>query len=227
MALLHELRFRLMPDFRLAAHLWHHPYSSWHLSETGEKAMDTRLMVLVVLAVVAIILIVTLLLLRKRKSERLKQHFGPEYDRTVKEHGAQRAEAVLAEREQRVKKFAIHPLTRDDRERYLLEWTEVQKQFVDDPSLAVGEADKLVTNVMAARGYPMGNFEQRAADVSVSYPGVVQNYRSARGIVVRRSKGQASTEDLRQAMVYFRSLFDELLDLPKTEKIGVPHERAS
>jgi FtsZ-interacting cell division protein ZipA len=189
--------------------------------------MDTRLMVLVVIAVVAVILIVTLFLLRKRKSERLKQHFGPEYDRTVKEQGAQRAEAVLAEREQRVKKFAIHPLTRDDRERYLLEWTEVQKQFVDDPSLAVGEADKLVTNVMAARGYPMGNFEQRAADVSVSYPGVVQNYRSARGIVVRRTRGQASTEDLRQAMVYFRSLFDELLDLPKTEKIGVPHERAS
>jgi hypothetical protein len=189
--------------------------------------MDTRLMVLVVIALVAMILIATLLLLRKRKSDRLKQHFGPEYDRTVKEHGAQRAEAVLAEREQRVKKFAIHPLTRDDRERYALEWTEVQKYFVDDPSLAVSEADKLVTNVMAARGYPMGDFEQRAADVSVSYPGVVQNYRSARSIVLRRSRGEAGTEDLRQAMVYFRSLFDELLDLPKTEKIGVSHERAS
>src|ERR1700733_8884251 len=101
--------------------------------------MDTRLMVLAVLAVVAVILIVTLLLLRKRSSDRLKQHFGPEYDRAVKEHGAQRAEAVLAEREQRVKKFAIHPLTRDDRERYLLEWNQVQKQFVDDPSYAVAE----------------------------------------------------------------------------------------
>jgi hypothetical protein len=206
--------------------LWHHPQSSPHLSETGEKAMDTRVMVLVVIALVAMIAI-AILLLRKRKSDRLKQHFGPEYDRTVKEHGAQRAEAVLAEREQRVKKFAIHPLTRDDRERFALEWTEVQKQFVDDPSLAVGEADKLVTNVMAARGYPMGDFEQRAADVSVSYPGVVQNYRSARSIVGRRSRGEASTEDLRQAMVYFRSLFDELLDLPKIEKIGVSHERAS
>ena len=188
--------------------------------------MDTRLIVLVVIAAVAIILVVALLF-RKRNSERLKQHFGPEYDRAVKEHGAQRAEAVLAEREQRVKKFAIHPLTPDDRERYVLEWTQVQKQFVDDPSLAVAEADKLVTNVMAARGYPMGDFEQRAADISVNYPGVVQNYRSARSIAVRRDKGQASTEDLRQAMVYYRSLFDELLDLPKTEKIGVPHERAS
>ena len=188
--------------------------------------MDTRLIVLVVIAAVAIILVVALLF-RKRNSDRLKQHFGPEYDRAVREHGAQRAEAVLAEREQRVKKFAIHPLTRDDRDRYLLEWTEVQKRFVDDPSLAVGDADKLVTEVMASRGYPMGDFEQRAADVSVNYPGVVQNYRSARTIVVRRSSGQASTEDLRQAMVYFRSLFDELLDLPKPEKIGVSHERAS
>jgi hypothetical protein len=216
-----------MPDFRLAAHPWHHPYSSRHLSETGEKAMDTRLMVLVVIVLVAIILIVTLLLLRKRKSDRLKQQFGPEYDRTVKEQGGQRAETILAEREQRVKKFAIHPLTRDDRERYVLEWTQVQKQFVDDPSLAVGDADKLVTDVMASRGYPMGDFEQRAADVSVNYPGVVQNYRAARSIVVRHGRGQAGTEELRQAMVHFRSLFDELLDLPKTEKIGVSHERAS
>jgi hypothetical protein len=216
-----------MLDFRLASHPRHHPHSSRHLSETGEKAMDTRLMVLVVIALVATILIVTLLLLRKRKSDRLKQHFGPEYDRTVKEQGAQRAETILAEREQRVKKFAIHPLTRDDRERYVLEWTQVQKEFVDDPSLAVGDADKLVTDVMAARGYPMSDFEQRAADVSVNYPGVVQNYRAARSVVVRHSRGQAGTEELRQAMVYFRSLFDELLDLPKTEKIGVSHERAS
>ncbi len=189
--------------------------------------MDTREMVLVVIALVAIVMVVMLLLVRKRRSERLKQQFGPEYDRTVKEHGAQRAEAVLAEREQRVKKLAIHPLSRDDRERYVLEWTQVQKHFVDNPSLAVDEADKLVTTVMAARGYPMGDFEQRAADVSVNYPGVVQNYRSARSIVVRRSKGQATTEDMRQAMVYYRSLFDELLDLPKTENIGVSHERAS
>jgi FtsZ-interacting cell division protein ZipA len=189
--------------------------------------MDTRIMILLVIALVAIALIVMVLLLRKRKSDRLKQRFGPEYDRTVKEQGAQRAETVLAEREQRVKKFAIRPLTRDDRERYVLEWTQVQKHFVDDPAVAVGDADKLVTNVMAARGYPMGNFEQRAADVSVNYPEVVQNYRSARSIVVRHSRGQASTEELRQAMVYFRSLFDELLDLPKTEKIGVSHERAS
>ncbi len=190
--------------------------------------MDTRVIVLVVVVLIAIV-VIALLLLRKRKSDRLKQQFGPEYDRTVKEHGPQRAEALLAEREQRVKQFAIHPLNRDDRERYALEWTQVQKEFVDDPSLAVGEADKLVTTVMSARGYPMGaDFEQRAQDISVNYPGVVQNYRAARNIALRRNKGQASTEDLRQALVHYRSLFDELLDLPKTEKIGVvSHERAS
>ena len=189
--------------------------------------MDTRLTVLVIIALAAIILIAMLFLLRKRKSERLKQRFGPEYDRTVKEQGVQRAETVLSEREQRVKKFAIRPLTRDDRERYVLEWTQVQKHFVDDPSLAVDDADRLVTEVMASRGYPMADFEQRAADVSVNYPAVVQNYRSARNIVARHTRGDASTEELRQAMVYFRSLFEELLDLPKTEKIGVSHERAS
>jgi hypothetical protein len=140
-------------------------YLSRHLNETGEKAMDTRFMVPLVITLIAIALIVMVLLLRKQKSDRLKQRFGPEYDRTVKEQGAQRAETVLAEREQRVKKFAIRPLTRDDRERYVLEWTQVQKHFVDDQALAVGDADKLVTNVMAASGYPMGNFEQRAADL--------------------------------------------------------------
>jgi len=103
----------------------------------------------------------------------------------------------------------------------------VQKRFVDDPSVAVSQAEKLVTTVMAARGYPVTDFEQRAADISVNYPAVVQNYRSAREITQRHARGQSSTEDLRQSMVYFRSLFDELLDSPKlaTEKIGVSHER--
>jgi len=151
-----------------------------------------------------------------------KTTFGPEYDRVVKQHGVtSRAEAVLAEREKRVEKFSIHALLAGDRERYADEWAGVQRRFVDDPSMAVTEADKLVTRVMTARGYPMGDFEQRAADVSVSYPGVVQNYRSAREVVVDHSNGQSTTEGLRQAMVYFRSLFDELLDSPKPETIGV------
>jgi hypothetical protein len=176
----------------------------------------------IVIAVLILFAVATLLILRNRKSDRLKQHFGPEYGRVVQQHGNTRlAEAALSEREKRVEKFAIHPLPAGDRERYADEWAGVQRRFVDDPSMAVTEADKLVTKVMTARGYPMGDFEQRAADVSVSYPGVVQNYRSARTIVVSHTNGQSTTEGLRQAMVYFRSLFDELLDSPKLETIGV------
>lgn len=178
--------------------------------------------VLVVITALVLFAVATLLILRTRKSDKLKQRFGPEYDRVVQQRGSSLlAEAVLSEREKRVEKFAIHPLSAGDRERYADEWAGVQRRFVDDPSMAVAEADKLVTKVMTARGYPMGDFEQRAADVSVTYPEVVQNYRSARTIVVSHTHGQSTTEGLRQAMVYFRSLFDELLDSPKLETIGV------
>jgi hypothetical protein len=189
--------------------------------------MDTRTLTFVVIAVVIVIAVAALLIMRKRRSDQLKQRFGPEYDRAVLQHGdARHAEAVLADREKRVEKFSIRALPPGDRERYAEEWANVQKRFVDDPAVAVTQADKLVTKVMTARGYPMSDFEQRTADISVNYPGVVQNYRSARTIVVRHNKGQSTTEDLRQAMVHFRSLFDELLESkPKTEKIGVSHER--
>jgi hypothetical protein len=197
--------------------------------------MDTNIVVSIVIGVAVLIVIIALLIIRKRKSDQLKQHFGPEYDRVVQQHGGpRRAEAILAEREKRVEKFSLRPLPPGEWERYLEEWASVQKRFVDDPSLAVTEADALVTRVMAARGYPMGDFEQRAADISVNHPGVVQNYRSAREIVVRHVKRQSTTEDLRQAMVYYRSLFDELLATtnPQTtttnpQTIGVIHERAS
>jgi hypothetical protein len=149
---------------------------------------------------------------RKHRSAQLKQHFGPEYDRALQEHGnPAKAEAVLAEREARVQKFTIRDLPPTERATYADEWAAVQRRFVDDPSLAVTEADRLVNRVMNARGYPMADFDQRADDISVNYPGVVQNYRSARDIVTRHASGRASTEDLRQAMVYYRSLFDELL----------------
>jgi hypothetical protein len=147
--------------------------------------MDTRIFLPILFAVLVLFAIAALLILRKRKSDQLKQRFGPEYDRVVQQHGGTRpAEAVLAEREKRVEKFSIHALPAGDRERYADEWAGVQRRFVDDPSMAVTEADRLVTKVMTTRGYPMGDFEQRAADISVSYPGVVQNYRSAREIVV-------------------------------------------
>lgn len=191
--------------------------------------MDQKTMIIIAIAVVTVVVIVAALLIeRKRKSAHLKEQFGSEYDRTLREHGDTRhAEAVLLQREKRVEKLSIHSLSVVDRDRYAYEWANVQKRFVDDPSMAVTEAERLVTVVMTARGYPIGDFEQRAADISVNYPAVVQNYRSARAITVRHTQGQSSTEELRQSMVYFRSLFEELLDYPKTAKadIGVSHER--
>src|SRR6266702_235650 len=188
--------------------------------------MDNRALILIIVAVVAVIVVAALLLTRKRKSEHLKQQFGSEYDRAVQQHGdTRRAEAILIDREKRVEKFSLRPLTSVDRERYAEEWSAVQSRFVDDPSTAVTQADKLVNSVMAARGYPMSDFDQRANDISVHYPAVVQNYRSAREIALRHARGESSTEALRQAMVYFRSLFDELLETPKSQRVGVSNER--
>jgi uncharacterized membrane protein len=189
--------------------------------------MDTKTIVAIVIAVVVVLIAVFVFALeRKRRSQRLKEHFGPEYDQLVKEQGdPRRAEAVLADREKRVEKLSIRELSREDRLIYAEEWANVQKRFVDDPAIAVNEADSLVTAVMTKRGYPMATFEQRSADISVHYPRVVQNYRAARLISARHAKGQATTEELRQALVHYRSLFDELLETPKSESTGVPHGR--
>jgi type II secretory pathway pseudopilin PulG len=174
--------------------------------------MDPRVLIGIIVILAILVVVAIVLGLRKRRREHLKQHFGREYDRAVQQHGtASRAEAALEAREQRVHKFTIRDLPASDRGAYADEWAGIQRRFVDDPSMAVTQADRLVTRVMTARGYPMGDFDQRAEDVSVSYPDVVDNYRAARDIVVRHGNGQASTEDLRQAMVYYRSLFDELL----------------
>jgi hypothetical protein len=184
--------------------------------------------ILIAVIVVALLAIVIVIVMteRKRRSEKLKQHFGPEYDRLVQEKGGSRhAEAALAEREKRVDHFTIRELPSPDRERYSAEWGEVQRRFVDDPTLALVEADRLVTRVMEAKGYPMADFEQRAADISVHYPGVVTNYRSGRAIVLRQATGTATTEEMRQAMMHYRSLFDELLGPVATEMRGVTRER--
>jgi hypothetical protein len=188
--------------------------------------MDTRVWIPVIAVAVAILLVAVFLITRRRRSEHLKEQFGPEYDRTVKMHGdAHKAEAVLLDREKRVEKFSLRPLPPADRERYAEQWAVVQRRFVDDPSTAVTQADKIVTMIMAARGYPTGDFEQRAADISVHYPTLVQNYRSARECMLRHGRGESTTEDLRQAMVYFRSLFDELLERPKNQTVGDTRER--
>jgi hypothetical protein len=172
--------------------------------------MDPKLLVLIVVAIL-VILAIAWMVVRKQRTIRLQKRFGPEYDRTVRESGPQRAETVLLEREKRVHDFSIRELSAEEREGYQTEWRMVQSRFVDDPQRSVSEADALVDRLMQARGYPMTNFEQRAADISVTHPRVVDNYRAAHQIAVRHQQGQATTEDLRNAMIYYRSLFDELL----------------
>ena len=174
--------------------------------------MDPKLIALVVI-VVLVVVVAIVLYERKRKNTTLglKNRFGPEYDRAVKQHGSERkAEAKLADRETRVDLLKIRDLDMVERERYLTEWQTVQSRFVDYPKGAVTEADELVSSLMQARGYPVADFDQRAADVSVDHPRVVENYRSAHAIALRLGRGEANTEELRTAMIHYRSLFDEL-----------------
>jgi len=188
--------------------------------------MDPKVLIAIAVVVVAIIVIAAVVVSRnKRRREHLREQFGPEYDRTTALHGS-KADALLEQREKRVHSFDLRHLSDADRQTYAGEWEATQRRFVDDPAMAVTEADSLVNRVMTARGYPMGDFDQRAADISVSHPVVVQNYRSARDIAMRHSRGQASTEDLRQAMVHYRTLFTELLELPKGPVAVPAGERA-
>jgi hypothetical protein len=173
-----------------------------------------QLAVLVALvAVVVVVIAVGYLLIRKRRSQTLRERFGPEYDRVVKKEGdVHRGEDVLQFRAKRMEKLQIRALSPSDHTNFASQWTTVQSQFVDAPKNAVSRADELVNEVMKLRGYPVGDFEERAADVSVDHPVVVENYRAAHAIALRHNSGQASTEDLRQAMVHYHSLFNELLE---------------
>jgi hypothetical protein len=166
-----------------------------------------------VIAAVIVIAIVSFLVARKRRSQNLREKFGPEYDRVLKEEGeVRKAEGVLELRARRREKFELRDLPEPRRAEFAERWRMVQEKFVDDPKGAVSRADGLIGELMAARGYPVADFEQRAADISVDHPVVVQNYRVAHEIALRHGRGQASTEDLRKAMVHYRSLFDELLE---------------
>jgi len=155
--------------------------------------------------------------IRKRRTERLRTQFGgTEYTRAVKEGGGRRqAEAVLDKRAERVEGLHIRPLGPGDRARFVESWRRVQARFVDGPGGAVTEADQLLGDVMSTRGYPVGDFEQRAADISVDHPSVLENFRAAHEIAVRQTRGQASTEELRQAMIHYRTLFEELVAEPE------------
>ncbi len=170
--------------------------------------------VMAAVAVAAGLVIVGGYLLRRRRSEALHAQFGPEYDRTVRQIGdVSRAEATLAARAQRVERLAIRPLTPADQRRFNDTWQRVQEQFVDDPTQAIRDANRLIDEIMNARGYPVGDFEQRVDDVSVHHPAVVMNYRAAREIAQAQERGQATTEDLRQAMIHYRALCRDLLDV--------------
>lgn len=148
---------------------------------------------------------------QRRRGERLREHFGPEYDRTVEAYGDRGpAEKALEARTERVKGLHIRSLSTEQRQRYGEQWRQVQARFVDDPEGAIHDADQLCGEVMQTRGYPMADFEQRAADVSVDHPGVVEHYRAAHAIAINDN---AATEDLRQAMVHYRTLFQDLIEI--------------
>jgi hypothetical protein len=174
--------------------------------------MATWVWILIAIAVVAVVVIVAMAA-RQRRAAALRQRFGPEYERAVAAREGQRAaaEADLREREKQHALLDIRPLPEDTRARFAHEWRDLQERFVDEPSDAVVAADQLVNIVMDARGYPMGDFDTQADLVSVDHPQVVENYRVAHGIHGRALAQQASTEDLREALLRYRSLFDELL----------------
>jgi len=178
------------------------------------KALTPTEMVLGLL-VILLVAVALALWLRNRRSANLKSRFGPEYNRAVSEVGTEReAEALLHAREKRVAKFSIRPLSAEKRDRFVLIWRKVQADFVDDPKAAVTHADDLLGEVMETRGYPVTDFEQRSADLSVDHPEMVQNYRAAHEIALQHARGEAGTEDLRRAMIHYRALFDDLVNEP-------------
>jgi len=179
--------------------------------------MPDATLIIVAVVIIAILIAAVWWYSMRQRSAKLQEKFGPEYERTVAEKGdTRKAEDELTDRQKRVSKLEIKPLAADERRRFNDEWRAVQARFVDDPSAAVRDADTLVGRVMEARGYPVGDFEQRAADVSVDHPTVLEHYRAAHAVALRHAQGQASTEDLRQAMVNYRALFDELLEEQQT-----------
>lgn len=184
---------------------------------------DSTIVLIVIVALIAAIAIGVLTSRRtKGRSARLRERFGPEYDRALERHGNREiAERELLARAQRMEHINLVPLTPEAHDRFVLAWAETQRQFVDDPIGAVGRADKLINDVMQARGYPMVDFEQRVADISVHHADVAQHYRAARSLALASTEGRATTEDLRQAFVHYRALFADLL-----ETAGAVQERS-
>jgi hypothetical protein len=183
--------------------------------------MDSAQIVILLVVIAAIVVAALMyIVVRKRRRQNLREQFGPEYDRVVEKEGdIQKGERLLEFRQKHRKALQIRPLSVEDQARFSTRWSEIQGEFVDDPSGAVARADELIIVVMQARGYPTTDFTQRAADISVDHPVVVENYRAAHEIAQRGSFGQAGTEDLRQAMVHYRTLFSELLEEGQPERL--------
>jgi hypothetical protein len=178
----------------------------------AEVIMSTWEIVALV-AIFVVIALAVMLAVSRRRTRHLRSRFGPEYERTIRVSGdRRRAENELAQREKRVERLHIHPISPRHRDQFLEAWRKDQARFIDDPSGAVSEADRLVQEVMKHRGYPVVDFERRVEDVSVDHPHLVENYRAARAIAERNRRGEASTEELRKALVYYRALFEELLE---------------
>jgi hypothetical protein len=188
--------------------------------------MNPVTVICLIIAIVAIAAALWMYLLMYR-TRRLRNRFGPEYDHTLAEaHGrVGRAETLLEQRQRRVNKLNIRPLSREEGERFAAEWRSVQERFVDDPRSAVALADTIVNHALQARNYPMTDFEQRAADISVEHPQVVHDYRVAHDIALSDPHHEVSTEDLRQAMQHYRKLFQELVETPLTHHEEVTDER--
>jgi hypothetical protein len=174
--------------------------------------MEQDLNPLVIAIIVVAALVIGLLIWQLQRTRALRGRYAGEYDRTVSSLGRRAGEAELVKREVRVRELHIRPVSATERERFVAEWRRVQEQFVDDPRGAVTRGNDLVEEVLRARGYPTSDFDRQVADISVDHPRVVENYRRAREIGVRHQRGEASTEDLRQAMVLYRELFEDLIE---------------
>lgn len=174
--------------------------------------------VVITVILVAAALVIGVYMWQHSKAVRLRTQYGREYDRAVDELGRLRAQKALGDRERRVDRLAIRALTREQRDRFAARWEEIQRQFVDDPDGAVREGDRLVEDVMDARGYPISNFDQRVADLSVHHVHIVDDYRALRDIAHKHIQQNATTEDLRQAIIHFRAVLDDLLE--DRERVG-------
>ena len=175
---------------------------------------NTTLTALGVVALLALLALAAWLTQRRHLSHRLQQRFGTEYARTIDHLGSrEKAEAELLDRERRVERLHIVALSPQDAARYAQEWKQLQSRFVDSPRGTLAEADRLVRELMLQRGYPMGDFERRAADISVDHAAVIDHYRAAHAIAERDQRGAADTEELRKAVMHYRALFSELLEV--------------